>query len=153
MNDERSEDLTREERHAFRDLEGGELPGRGCEDRIVGALRQRGLVRSVPWTQRLFGRVPMVPRLALGLGAVIMAFGLGVQYGKQGTPASLPAATVEPELFEEVDENVGGGGDVLVSLELAIGKPDLASLGGSDYGDFPPYPLDGRSRSVSPRHP
>ena len=148
MSDERSEELTREERHEFHELEGGELPGPGCEDRIVGALRQRGLVRRVPWTQRIMGRLPVVPRLALGLGAVIVAFGLGVQYGKQGGTPVVPAVIAEPDLFE----NVGNDGEVVAFLEDAVGKPNFAFLDGDDYGDFPPYPLDGRSRSISPKH-
>jgi hypothetical protein len=38
-------------------------------------------------------------------------------------------------------------------LMLAVGleKPQLATLD-EGYGDFPPYPLEGRDRAISPKY-
>jgi len=161
MNEERSEDLTREERAAFGSLSGTEAPSAEMEDRIVAALAERGLVRREPWWLRAYRSVPPVPRMAVAAASILIAFVVGVEYGKRSAevPGTGTEGIPEVRLDEPAEENQTAedpGGTMVASEDdwtIRAGmKPDLASLDNGGHGAFPPFPLEGRDVSISPKY-
>lgn len=82
------DDLSPEEKAKLAALPRGRAPASALEERIVGALKDKGLMRL---TQSF--RVWTLPRLvgAFATGVVLLAFGFGV--GKWQSRPSLPAST------------------------------------------------------------
>jgi hypothetical protein len=175
MNDEHSEDLTREERRAFEALADPVSPPPGCETRIVEALRERDLIRSdapaggplrTGILRRLFSPLPKV---AFATAALAAAFLLGAQYGKRSAEPEPPAALLEEPFLPDKGEKelYGGGDDEMLALlerpsppsrpersppEEPLRKPVIDPRSDPDFGEFPPYPLDGTSRAISPKY-
>ncbi|MFH1277766.1 MAG: hypothetical protein ABIK65_05255 [Candidatus Eisenbacteria bacterium] len=86
--DDRSDELTAEERKAFRSL-GDERAPAGEEERILGALRSRGLVK------RAAGRRPFggAFRIAAAAALLIGTFLAGAEYGsRRREPPPIPSA-------------------------------------------------------------
>ena len=163
MNEKRSEDLTRQERTAFGSLSETASPSAEVEDRVVSALAERGLVRLEPWWLRVYRWVPPAPRMAMAAVSVLIAFVVGVEYGKRS--AEVPATGTEgiPEVRldepTEEEKTVEDPGGTMVAYEeddtwtsRAGMKPDLASLDNGGHGAFPPFPLEGRDVSISPKY-
>jgi len=163
MNEQRKDDLTREERRAFGSLAATVSGSSDLEDRVVASLHERGLVRRVSWWVRAFESVPRVPRLVAAALALIFAFTVGVEYGKRSGDAEIPEVRLETEQApaEAVESMEDTAGAVMATADeateseviLAVGleKPQLATLD-EGFGDFPPYPLEGRDRAISPKY-
>jgi hypothetical protein len=163
MSEQRNEDLTHEERRAFGSLAANVTPSSALEDRVVGALREQGLVRRVSWWERAFATVPRPVRLATAAVALVFTFVAGVEYGKRSDDAAIPEVRLDPAAEEETPEAVeprDTGGALMASTEVGsedemvvagLEKPQLASLD-EGHGDFPPYPLEGRPRAISPKY-
>ena len=166
MNDERSDELTREERHAYASLTEPMHPSAACEEQAVKALKSRGLIRRDPWLRRVLQPIPLVPRLAVAGAALALAFVLGVGYGKRSEESTAPEArsNAVPERTESIAEPSGA---MMASLERDTGeswwrddpyfgearKPALDSEDEEDaFGDFPAHPLDGRPHFYSPKY-
>jgi hypothetical protein len=162
MTEPRNEELTREERGAFDALAANAVPPPALEERVVAALRERGLARSAPWWERVLAPVPKPARLAAAAAALVLAFVAGVEYGKRSNEAPLPEVRLEPPDGEGAAEPVTdeGGARMAAGEEVAeselrmlagLEKPELSVLD-EGHGDFPPYPLDGRPRAISPKY-
>jgi hypothetical protein len=175
MNDERSEELTSQERAAYESLADPVAPPPECEARVVEELRARGLVRGaakggvgVPFWRRL---VPLVPRVSFAAAALAGAFFLGAEYGRRADVAEAPDESTDPfpavEKIEEGEIYKNADGEMVASvrvepvafhpgrpLELAGNeKPPISRDSDFLYGEYPLYPLDGSMPSVSPRVP
>ena len=142
MTESRNEELTREERRAFDALAAAVPPPPALEERIVAQLRERGLARRAPWWERVLATVPRPVRLAAAAAALLLAFVAGVQYGKRSNEAPLPEVRLEPE--EDVVESE-------LRMLAGLEKPEPSILD-EGHGDFPPYPLDGHPRAISPKY-
>lgn len=109
MSDLRDDELTPEEARAFRLLAESGNPATTNEDRIVAALRERGLLGA-----RRSGRAPWAKGLAIA-ASLVAAFFLGAQYGRSergGAPAA-----VEPRPAAEASAS-----DVLLTKASDVGE-------------------------------
>jgi hypothetical protein len=153
MTESRNEELTREERRAFDVLAAAVPPPPALEERIVAELRERGFVRRIPWWERVLATVPRPVRLATAAAALLLAFVAGVQYGKRSNEAPPPEVRLDPPQ-DAAGALMASAEDVAESeLRMLAGleKPEPSILD-EGHGDFPPYPLDGRPRAISPKY-
>ncbi len=129
MNEEDRNDLSREEREALRSLSEIRYHPGVNEDRIVKALRKKGLVGPARSRfSKLFVK-------AVAAAAVLAGtFLLGVQYGSR--PAGQQTPVVTP-----IHEFRSSGGDVLVTRGEVVGTGDPTVL--DEYRDEPDRPGDG----------
>jgi hypothetical protein len=95
-----ADDLDAAEAAAYRALGSGDAPPAGLEDRVVGALRARGLLRS----RALRGRA-----WAAWLAACAACLVIGFAVGRRGEPA--PHGPRFVLLLEEPDARVVGAGE------------------------------------------
>lgn len=162
MNEKRNEELTREERRAFGSLAATVSPSAGLEDRVVASLREKGLVRRASWWERALASVPRPVRLTTAAAALVFTFVAGVEYGKRSNEATIPEVRLDPAAEEEtpeVRESHDSGGALMAAAEpteserivAGLEKPQPAALA-EGHGDFPPYPLEGRPRAISPKY-
>ena len=162
MSEQQNDELTREERRAFGSLAGAVPASSDLEDRVVTVLHERGLVRKQSWLERTFQSVPRVPRLVVAGLALGATFVVGMEYGKRVDDAQVPEVRLEAEEPAETTKPIEQSGEAVMAsvddttdseIRLAVGlaKPDLGTLD-EGYGDFPPYPLDGRTRAISPKY-
>jgi hypothetical protein len=123
MNEQRKDDLTREERRAFDSLAATVSGSSDLEDRVVASLHERGLVRRVSWWVRAFESVPRVPRLVAVALALIFAFTVGVEYGKRSGDAEIPEVRLEAEESTETPEPMeDAAGTVMAKGDEADGE-------------------------------
>jgi hypothetical protein len=131
MNDEGRDDLSREEREAFRSLAEISFHPGVNEDRIVMALRSKGLIG--PSRRRLRS---LFMKAAAAAAILAGAFLLGMQYGSH--QPGQPEPMVKP-----VHEARPSGSDVLVTRGGTSEHADPTVL--DDYRDEPDRPGDGGS--------
>jgi hypothetical protein len=154
--DEGRDELTREERTAFQELDGAAPPPE-LEERVLSALREQDLVRRDPWYRRWLAPGP-APRLALGGAALAVTFLLGMEYGRRAAEPKSPEAQLETEAVEEPTPPAGGAMMAALDREGSVpggypeGKPRLGELADNGRGQFPVLPLDGTERVYSPKY-
>jgi len=164
MTEERNEELTLDEHRALRSLAGTGAPSRGLEARVVSALRERGLVRRASAWERALAAVPRRVRFVAALASLVAAFVAGTEYGKRSTGAPVPEVRLETPAAPEtpaVEPAPAPSGAALAAFDddpeaeerviAGLEKPQLAVLD-EGHGDFPPYPLDGKTRAISPKY-
>jgi hypothetical protein len=129
MNDDSTHELSSEEREAFRSLESERVYSIQREDRIVQALKERGLIQEARarwWAG--------VAKLAAAAAAVVIAFGLGAEYGRRSSEPEVPAAV---PIVDQVESPAGlmmtqfhmDGEDPFLNVSLAEEHPnDMAVL-------------------------
>jgi hypothetical protein len=160
MSDERSDELTPRERSSLEKLSRAQSPSAECEERVVAALRDSGWIREEGRDRPAFWKLAGLPRLAVGFAALAVAFVLGMEFGRRSAVPTPSEVIVEPS-EEALDD---GSGEMMAALGASEsvddpwsagggGKPALGPAEEEGFGEFPPYPLDGVRRSISPKYP
>ena len=120
------DDLTPEEREALKNLPRERMPSAGLEDRVVGAMRERGML-----TAKKPGRVVRLTTsrvaglLAASIVLIVGAYSIGLQ---RGTPDQALLGVQPPELSEQMQPLSSEVDDTwrrTTTGELAEGAGDL----------------------------
>ena len=99
-----SDELTPEERDALNSLPRERMPSAGLEDRVVGAMRGRGVLAPAPRARVIRLTTPRIATLvAAGIALMIGAYSIGVQRGafRPEVRETLEPRTAERTIMDE----------------------------------------------------
>lgn len=125
-------DLTPDERKAFETLPREMMPVAGLEDRVVGALRGRGLLRRRRRTIELT-RTRMAVVVAASIAFVVAGFALG-QWATLHQVTSAPSALLESQQLNSAASLQYAATAYLLALENLAATPDSTDREGARQG-------------------